>query len=595
MGELSILGDHLEARTPYHPGLVAAFRAAGGRWDPGARVWRLPLHRVPLLNAALKERSLDAMLGDGLKRAQEIWEARRMEGLAAIEEAPLLTPEQREDARTAFVALYRALEGKGAKGVLLANGTGTGKTYVYAGFLRAVEALGLPALLVVPNEDLARQTKEVLSAVGASPEIATYGTLDPEQARGRVLVLDEAHLAKRAFRSDRGKRTWRAVERSLFALYATATPFDRPWESEYLLVPSEALEAWGEGEFEDFMARFKVYTREGFGGGREWYFAGGPEDLAAFHNHLKTRGFMTRRLYVPPEGLVEHEVPFVEVPREEKELLAEVRRRLKLAAEKAHPEERGIIMAHRTLLSRALLERMKLRAALPLLEGLLAEGWHVALFLQYRADRELDLSTPESVLTFLAEAEERGERVLARHLAPALAGLKLTLPSPTDLVRAHFEASLGEALGFYTGAESQGALKRTKEAWNEGRIRLLVATAAKGGTGLSLHDTTGKRPTAQVVLTLPWTGSQLDQVLGRVVRVGLASPVRVLLPAAPVPAERRLAAVVAESLRTLGHAVRGGRMPVPERVVRAFLHDLASVDPEGFYRLLLAEERRLLA
>ncbi len=48
----------------------------------------------------------------------------------------LLLPEQRED-------LERVLEGYVCRrGFLLANGTGTGKTYVYAAFARTVEGVG---------------------------------------------------------------------------------------------------------------------------------------------------------------------------------------------------------------------------------------------------------------------------------------------------------------------------------------------------------------------------------------------------------------------------------------------------------------------
>ncbi|MCH1927685.1 hypothetical protein L6232_23100, partial [Shewanella sp. C31] len=48
-----------------------------------------------------------------------------------------------------------------------------------------------------------------------------------------------------------------------------------------------------------------------------------------------------------------------------------------------------------------ILERIKLRAALPLVAGLLEEGWHVLLFVQYRSDKTLDLTSPEAVEAFL--------------------------------------------------------------------------------------------------------------------------------------------------------------------------------------------------
>lgn len=590
--QIQVQYPELLVRTPYRPDLPERFRKAGGAWDPRARVWRVPLLRLPKLADLLEGEGVNGALGlvRGVLAAFE---------KGAEEAKNRLLPEQREDLEALLRALKRAVSPKeGPSGFVLANGTGTGKTYIYAAFLRGALKAGLPALLVVPNEDLARQTAEVLQAFGVEEgklfQTATYAKLDPEKARGRILVLDEAHLAKNVFgsgASDRGRRAWKAAKNAAFVLYATATPFDRPWESQYLFVPTGFVK---EKEFDDFMKEFRVYAREGFGGQKEYYFAGDVEDLARFHKTLKERGFLTKRLFAPPPGMVEYEVPFVDLSREEKALLAEVRKRMREAAKKAPPEERGIVMAQRTFLSRAILERMKLKAALSLVEELLAEGWHVLLFTQYRSEKVLDLSTPEAVEAAWEETEAKGLKgVLHRHMLPALKGLALHLPSSLEVVRERF-GHLGEALGFYTGAEREKELRRTKAAWDEGEIRLLVATAQKGGTGLSFHDLRGGRPTAQVVLTLPWTATQLDQILGRVVRVGMKSPVKILLPAAPVPFEKKLATTVAKSLRTLGHAVRGGEMPVPDRVVQAFLYDLANVDPEGFQRLLEEEEDALL-
>lgn len=345
--------------------------------------------------------------------------------------------------------------------------------------------MGLEGLVAVPNGELAEQVKGVLQAFGVRAKVTTYGKLDPEAARGRLLVLDEAHLAKNPWGSggsERGKRAWRAAQRALFTLYATATPFDRPWESEYLLTPTGALKTLLEktrtGSFEAFLGRFRVFSRE-TPWGREWRFLGGPEDLARFHQLLED-GLMRKRLFTPPPGLVEHEVALLDLAKEDARLLAEVRRRLKEAARRALPEERGLIMAQRTLLSRALLERFKLQAAFPLVEELLKEGWHVALFLQYRGERELDLTSWESVLELAGEAKAQGKKFLHLYLLPALAGLHLKLPSPLRLLEERFR-ELGDALAFYTGREGEASLRQARLAWEEGRVRLLVLTGAKGG------------------------------------------------------------------------------------------------------------------
>lgn len=583
-------GISLRLSFPYNPDLVALAKALRGRWNPESREWTISLFHWPRFRNALPQ-GVGVQGAEEADRALEEFWAKGKDRLLKADE--LLLEEQALDLRRVMEAFRRNLLEGGTKGFLLANGTGTGKTYVYAAFVAAVEAMGLEALVVVPNEDIARQSKEVLGlfGVGQGITLTTYGKLEPEEARGKVLVLDEAHLAKRAFASDRGKKSWFAAQRSLFTLFVTATPFDRPWESQYLLEPTGFVDG-SKGSFDALMRQFRVYTREGFGGNKEYYFAGGVEDLVAFHALLRERGFMSKRLYRPPDGMVTHEVPFVDIPKEDKRFLAEVRRRLKEVAGEAPPEDRGLVMAHRTFLSRAILERSKLQAAFPLVESLLQEGWYVLLFVQYRGEKVMDLSTPEGLDALLEEAENKGLKgVLHRHLIAALEGLEFRLPAPPEMVAERF-AHLGEALGFYTGAYGEGRLKEVKRRWDAGEIRLLLATAAKGGTGLSFHDLTGKRPTAQIVLTLPWTATQLDQILGRVVRVGMRSPVKILLPAAPVPFERKLAQTIAASLHTLGYAVRGGEGVVPEAVVQAFLHDLANVDPEGFQRLLEEEERR---
>jgi hypothetical protein len=411
--------------------------------------------------------------------------------------------------------------------------------------IRAAKAVGLPALLVVPNEDLARQVKEVLQAVGAKAEIATYGRFRPKEARGKLLVLDEAHLAKRGFRSDRGSQVWRGAREARFVLFATATPFDRPWESEYLLVPAGVLEAWGEESFEAFMAKFGTRRRENPWGGYSFYFVGTPENLKRFHDTLKERGFVARHLYRPPEGLVEHEVRFLDLPKEEKALLAEVRRRLREAVNAAPLEERGMVSAQRTMLSRALLERYKLKASFPLLEELLGEGWHVALFLQYRNDKELDLSTEESFAAYLEEVEE-GRGTVARQIAYALMGLRLHLPSPTGLVRGRF-AHLGEPLAFYTGAEGGKALREAKERRNAGKCASWCSRRRRGGPGLARQGGLPGCPGA-LRTEAGWRGGREP----------------------PHPGPRR----------------ERREMPVRDKVIQAFLHDLAAVDPDGFRRMV---------
>lgn len=631
-------GGRLAVRSPYNPSLVELFREVGGRWNKEARVWLLPPESLPrlachpllqeavqafqnsspppvwervgkryLLRAYYLPIPSEELLALGGYKVAGAWKGDPVvwafpdKAFPALKAHPYLgqglpdpLPEPKlphEVARTLlreqvedFWRVYEAYCAR--RGFLLANGTGTGKTYIYAAFARVMNDLGHEVLVVLPNEDLIRQNAAVLDLMGARAEATTYARFEPAMAQGRVVIFDEAHLAKNVRgrgASDRARKVYWGTRRSLFALYVTATPFDAPWEAEYL----EAIEIHrltGDETFEAFAERFGVrYVEREYLGRTALVptFMGGAKDLLRFYNTLIREGFMSKRLFHPPEGLVRYDAAILEVPPADREVIREVRRRLAEVAYMAPPERRGLVSAFRTGFSRAILERVKLKAAIPYLRGLLEEGWSVFLVLQYRSEKRLDLSTAEGIEEFL----ER-ESTLTPYVLRALKGLSFHLPSPLEMVEEAF-ADLGPALAFYTGRETESRLKRAKDSFNQGKARLLVATGAKGGTGLSLHDTVGDRPTAQVVLTLPWTAIQLDQVLGRVVRVGMKSPVLISFPVARgVRMETSLSRVIGARLKTLGYAVRGGETPVPPEVLQAFEAGLADVDEEAFMNLL---------
>lgn len=147
MATLALKGEGLEVRPPYEPLLTEALQEAGGQWESGA--WHLPLFALPAFLRELRARGHSPFPGEVLEEAKEEFKARFRQAVEALEAHPLLLPEQKEDAKGVLRALYLSLTGKGPKAFLLASGTGTGKTYVYAAAIRAAKEVGLPALLVV--------------------------------------------------------------------------------------------------------------------------------------------------------------------------------------------------------------------------------------------------------------------------------------------------------------------------------------------------------------------------------------------------------------------------------------------------------------
>lgn len=632
--KITYQADAILVQCRYDPALTQLFKQLQGRWLAQEKSWRLPLEayprlgRHPAFQAHLPPRPAAEVrrvgqrlvllrlipeggtrvlleeLGYRLERpGGGVWvlptaalaAGRQDPGLAPLlqgwEPAPPpalpdscaqhLLPAQRIDVEAIFQA-YQA----GRRGYLLANGTGTGKTYVYAALARWMEEAGHRVLVVLPNEDLLEQNRAVLQQFGATARLTTYHRFAPEEAYGRVLIYDEAHLLKGLWKTARGRKGYLGARQAFFALYVSATPFDQPWEAEYLqAIGVERLT--GDRDFRVFIERFGVRYLEAPHLAREGrtptlpVFQGSARDLMAFNHTLTSQGFMSKRLFEPPAGLVRYEAPLLEMEAGERQLLREVRRRLATAARAAPKQHRGLLMAFRTGLSRGLLERMKVRAVIPYLRELLQGGWSIFLVLQYRSERSIDLRSAPG----LAEYSERSE-VLAPYIIEALEGMHLPLPSPLALLEEAF-GHLGPQLAFYTGREQAGALRKAKNGFNQQAVRLLVATGAKGGTGLSLHDTQGGRPTAQVVLSLPWTAIQLDQILGRVVRVGMCSETLIALPVARgVPMETGLSRVIGSRLATLGYVVRGGQAVVPPHILQAFEAGLALVDAEGFQQAL---------
>lgn len=466
-----------------------------------------------------------------------------------------LASEQVVDA-TRIMAMYQ----RGNKGMVLANGTGTGKTYVYATALSEFAKLGKKPLLFVPNKDTKAQTEDVLNYMGVPSDRVTIATYD-DLSRNKfqpdafdVVIFDEAHKIKKMYGGDRSKRAGKALEfikQARFTLFATATPFEHPSETKYLSMSGLLPKGM---KFDDWITSYGVDIRMGYNNAKEYHFVGKSADLKRLHDDMKKTGFMTKRVFEPKKGLVSSENPELALEPKWLELMDEVSERLEVAANNSY--KKGLIKAQKTMLLRQILERAKLEASIPLIRQELDAGRSVAVFTQYRAEKKVadDLDDNEDI---------DGE--VTQEIKEAMKGLEFQLESPTEKLKQVFpEAEL------YTGAQTEAQLKKAKTRFNSGEAKLLVLTGAKGGTGLSFHDTVGDRPTSQVIITLPWSATELDQMTGRVVRKGLASDTKILLPVSQAGFERKLSTIIGAKMQMMGYAVRGGEAGVSQEVLDAF-------------------------
>ena len=121
----------------------------------------------------------------------------------------------------------------------------------------------------------------------------------------------------------------------------------------------------------------------------------------------------------------------------------------------------------------------------------------------------------------------------SRFMAKAFmdAGLSdLRLDSPVQILENLLAKDFGnDSIVGYNGSLSEVKNVKNREAWKQERSgpRIMIATMDKGGTGLSLQDTTGNRPTFQYNVAIPYTATEFEQVSGRIARYGLQSQANV--------------------------------------------------------------------
>lgn len=233
---------------------------------------------------------------------------------------------------------------------------------------------------------------------------------------------------------------------------------------------------------------------------------------------------------------------------------------------------KGILSALYTGWAKQYWETLKIDKAVAIGKQALAEGKQVAFFTSYKASNHEHLRAIPRML------EKRAERVASsdkpgaeaqamqlQHLAADIRGVLEELPPGTSVVK-----TLTEAFGGPKAvAEIHGATSKKPEAeqneYQAGKKHVCVATMARGGTGISLHDTTGERPRVQINLSIPWSGREFNQVAGRSHRLGSKSETEMHWLLGDDPNEKHNGAVVARRLKDMGSLTVGD----PEETISA--------------------------
>ena len=494
---------------------------------------------------------------------------------------------------------------------IIAHEAGSGKTFILGGLIRELRARGVErSIFVTMNTDLIDQLKRDLADYGLEGvEFYTYAKM-PADAEGAAVIFDEAHNVKNPA-SKRGGRAASLMAQSRFAVFSSATPFENPVQAVYLgptgifdklgghtewakmygasVRRSRSLVATPSGmQYEEIETPYWIDSKEAAGHAklaREW---------------IVKQGVLTQREKKLDPAMVT--TTFRRVAGDPE--LMDTLQRATDAYESAKNEWRGpdgkptdatqfgIIAMNQVGVTKRILEAAKAREGAARARELLEQGYRVAIFVETKADRWIGRyrksrakqSDPTYTYPQIKRMmdEWRREREMARgyrragDTGDASAYDKAPFSDAIETIARHMHERgvlyempsvpevLTEELGrknvtFYTGSQTAAKGQENKDRWLAGEgPRVLVLTMAKGGTGLSLHDTEGDQPTAQVNINLPWTASAVKQVSGRVARYGIASPAEIeWIFAEDFPFESVLANRVGGRMRSMGASVQG--------------------------------------
>lgn len=209
-------------------------------------------------------------------------------------------------------------------------------------------------------------------------------------------------------------------------------------------------------------------------------------------------------------------------------------------------------------------ETLKVDEAIKLGQKAREEGKQVAFFCSYKTAEHKHMAAIPAMMRKAADkltaAGKPGAEARAMELHDAAArcedliGRMAKPVNPIDALREAFGGAKDVAEIHGNTTKKPGAEQR---AYQSGKKKVVVATMARGGTGISLHDTSGTAPRVQINLSLPWSGREFDQVAGRSHRLGSKSDTKMHWLLGAHDNERHNAAVVARRLKSMGSLTSG--------------------------------------
>jgi hypothetical protein len=458
----------------------------------------------------------------------------------------------------------QAMEEQG--GFLLADGTGVGKTRQELAVAQTWAERGHPVVLVSPAEVLkirqgqvSGSFKDDAAAMGipirvyrpgepvnpGNIVVSTYNKMgDVPVTPETVLIFDESHQLKNAD-SARAKLGTQMINETRAALFASATPADKPTHLMYLdrmgvfegKAPADAMRDLGLRQFSK-----EQKTRAGYWV-TQWFWGVDPQvgelevarRMDQLFERMTERGLMVKR-EISMQGVG---IEFRRVP-------------LDPAAQQAMLDiEKGFGGAGATGLWRAVMlmhqrrqqEPYKIPLAVEATRRALAEGRQVVLFVSRvnysEAGRDIYAKDPIS-----------GERIkIGRDVYAESEGTAKSLRGALNA------AGIQDIAELHGAADQAGP--QAVAAFQAGTARVMLATVESGGTGINLDDRRGDRPRTMIVVTAPFSAVENVQAAGRVWRRTSKTPPQLVYFFSDLPVDQWNAGIIAAKMRTLEATVSG--------------------------------------
>lgn len=221
----------------------------------------------------------------------------------------------------------------------------------------------------------------------------------------------------------------------------------------------------------------------------------------------------------------------------------------------------SMIKAFKSSWARQYWETLKVPEAVKLAQDAIAQGKQVALYTSFKSADHAHLRALVDIAhrkaNRLSENDKEFEAEAMHETANAMERVINSLPPVRPAIR--------ELVGAFGGSDAVAEIhgdtskkpEEEQEAYQRGQKKVVVATMARGGTGISLHDDRGNAPRVQINLSLPWSGREFNQVAGRSHRLGSKSNTTMHWLVGDDETEKKNAAIVAKRLKSMGSLTVG--------------------------------------